>query len=80
MIKKSYGSNRLSLFLRYKIEKLSINQLIGIYLTGFTFFAGVILPEGNSLVSSVKTVTEVPIEQYIPVIDAGQTIGSEAVH
>lgn len=75
MTKKSYGSNRLSLFLRYKIEKLSINQLIGIYLTGFTFFAGVILPESDSLVSSVKTVTEVPVEQYIPVIEAGQTIG-----
>ena len=48
------GSNRLSLVIRKKLERLPVKQLIGINLAGFAFFSAVILPQAGELASNLE--------------------------
>lgn len=68
LIRPHYGSNRISRFLRRKIENISIRQAIGVPLAGATFFAAVIMPGTAELTSTWEVVqeTQVTIVQVVP--------------
>ncbi len=63
-----YGSNRLSRWLRHRIEKVSVRQIIGVPLAGATFFAAVIMPQAADLSSAIEVVreTQVTIVEVVP--------------
>lgn len=65
------GSNSLSFWLRKKIEKLPIRQILGVNLAGFAFFSVVVLPQAGNAVSDLKVMTE----QNVTVVQAVPTVG-----
>ncbi len=66
LTKPYYGSNRLSRWVRGKIDHRSIQELIGIPLIGLAFFGGVIVPQTQTGFAS----TEVYFDTQTTVVSA----------
>ncbi|MEK7065589.1 MAG: hypothetical protein AAB961_01225, partial [Patescibacteria group bacterium] len=62
------GSNRISLFLRNKIEAAKLPQTIGVYLSGTVVFSAVLVPQATDFVANleVERVTEQTIIEVVP--------------
>ncbi len=61
------GANPVSLWLRRRLEKISIRELIGINLAGLTFFSAIILPQTNDVLASAQVATK-PTAEVIEVV------------
>lgn len=48
------GSNKLSLWLRKRIEKIPLFQVIGVHLAGVAFFSAVIMPQADDIFSQIE--------------------------
>ncbi len=64
---KFYGSNRLSLILRMRIERISTRQVLGVNLAGLAFFAAVVLPQTGDLASQLQVALQTR-QTYVPVV------------
>lgn len=52
------GSNNLSLFIRKRIERLNLRQILGLNLAGLAFFGAVIMPQASDFISSIEVMVE----------------------
>ncbi len=67
------GSNPVSLWLRKKLEKISIRRMIGVNLAGFVFFSAVIVPGANDALSTIETSMMKPGQPVIDVVPTEST-------
>lgn len=61
------GSNRLSYWLRKKIESLPVRQLLGVNLAGAAFFSVVVLPGVRDVNSDLRLIADTKVTQVITV-------------
>ncbi|MBI5621035.1 M23 family metallopeptidase [Candidatus Gottesmanbacteria bacterium] len=61
------GSHILSLFLRKKIEKLHVRQVLGVNLASLAFIAAVVVPQAEAISSQVEVMRET-VETIVEVV------------
>ena len=67
------GANPISWWLRKRLEKLSIRQIVGVNLAGFAFFSGIIIPQARDMMGSWEVSTIQPNQPVITVVPTEST-------
>lgn len=67
------GANPISWWLRKKIERISLKQMIGVNLAGFAFFSAVVMPQAQDIVGSWEMSTIQPNQPVITVVPTEST-------
>lgn len=61
------GSNKISYWLRKKIERLPVRQILGLNLAGAAFFSVVVLPGAGDVFADLKVIKDTQITQVVTV-------------
>ncbi len=67
LVSSYHGSNRLSLWLRTKIEHLPVRALVGAHLAGAAFFSAVVIPQASDLASNIEVLQKTQ-ETYVQIV------------